>query len=163
LVTLGLSVGLEARFFSLAEVSQPDHLGTRGILYAAALDLWHRSPLVGIGAGNYEFDLGMVGHPEVRTHANSLYLQALSETGLIGLGATLFLVWTAIATYARSFSRRPLVIGVFAGNIALALHQIFDYLWFFPKVGVFWAILLAIGVVEVLAARSDVGPVPEAA
>jgi hypothetical protein len=55
------------------------------------------------------------------------------------------------------------VIGVFAGNIALALHQIFDYLWFFPKVGVFWAILLAIGVVEVLAARSDVGHVPEAA
>jgi O-antigen ligase len=162
LVSLGLSIGLEARFFSLAEVPQPDHLGTRSILYTAALDLWHRSPLVGIGAGNYEFDLGMVGHPEVRTHANSLYLQALSETGLIGLAATLFLVWTAIATYARSFSRRPLVIGVFAGNIALALHQIFDYLWFFPKVGVFWAILLAIGVVEVMNARNDAGPVPEA-
>ena len=50
----------------------------------------------------------------------------------------------------------------FPANIALALHQIFDYLWFFPKIGVFWAILLAIGVVEVLAARDDVGPVPEA-
>jgi O-antigen ligase len=163
LATVGLSLGLEARFFSLAEVPQPDHLGTRAILWAAALDLWRSSPLVGIGAGNFEFDLGMVGHPEVRTHANSLYLQALSETGLVGFAATLFLIWTVIATFARSFSRRPLLIGIFAANIALALHQIFDYLWFYPKVGVFWAILLAIGVVEVLAARDDVGPVPEAA
>jgi O-antigen ligase len=163
LVTLGLSVGLEARFFSVAEVPQPDHLGTRAILWAAALDLWRSSPLVGIGAGNFEFDLGMVGHPEVRTHANSLYLQALSEMGLAGFAATLYMIWAVITTFARSFSRRPLLIGVFAANIALALHQIFDYLWFFPKVGVFWAILLAIGVVEVLAARDDVGPVPESA
>ena len=161
LITLGLSIGLEARFFSLAEVPQPDHLGTRAILWQAALDLWRTSPVVGIGAGNFEFDTGMVGHPEVHTHANSLYLQALSETGLIGLGATLFMVWAVIATFARSFSRRPIVIGVFAANVALALHQVFDYLWFFPKVGMFWAILLAIGVVEVLAARSDVGLVPE--
>jgi O-antigen ligase len=162
LVVAGLSMGIEARFFSLAEVPQPDHLGTRSILRQSAIDLWRISPLVGIGAGNFEFDLGMVGHPDVQTHANSLYLQALSETGLAGLAATLFLLWSVIATFARSFSRRPIIIGVFAANVALALHQVFDYLWFFPKVGTFWAILLAIGVVEVLAARNDVGPVPEA-
>ncbi len=161
LVGVGLAFGLEARFFSVAEVSTPDHLGTRNILWMAALNLWRMSPLVGIGAGNFEFELGLVGHPEVQTHANSLYLQALSETGLVGFAATLYLLWTIFATFARSFSRRPLLIGVFAANIALALHQIFDYLWFYPKVGVFWAILLAIGVVEVLAARNDVGPVPE--
>ena len=161
LVTLGLAIGLEARFFTVAEVPQPDHLGTRAILWAAAIELWRISPLVGIGAGNFEFDLGMVGHPEVHTHANSLYLQALSETGLVGFAATIYLLWTLFVTFARSFSRRPLLIGVFAANIALALHQIFDYLWFYPKVGVFWAILLAIGVVEVLASRNDVGPVPE--
>jgi O-antigen ligase len=163
LVTLGLAVGLEARFFTLAEVPQPDHLGTRAILWAAALELWRMSPLVGIGAGNFEFDLGMAGHPEVHTHANSLYLQALSETGVIGFVATFALLGTVFATFARSFSRRPLVIGVFAANVALALHQVFDDLWFFPKVGIFWALLLAIGAVEVLAARDDVGPLPEAA
>jgi O-antigen ligase len=163
LIVLGLSLGLEARFFSLAEVPQPDHLGTRHILWSAALDLWQRSPIVGIGAGNFELSLGMVGHPEVHTHANSIYLQALSETGLVGLAAMLFLIWTSIATFARTFSRRPLVIGMFAAGVALALHQVYDDLWFFPKIGVFWAILLGIAAVEVLASRDDLGPVPEAA
>jgi O-antigen ligase len=163
LVGLGLLVGLEARFFTFAEVPQPDHLGTRAILWAAALDLWRTSPLVGIGAGNFELDLGMVGHPEVQTHANSVYLQALSETGAVGFVATLALIVTTIWTFARTYSRRPLVIGMFAASVALALHQVFDYLWFFPKIGVFWAVLLAIAVVELLNSRDDVGPLPEAA
>jgi O-antigen ligase len=162
LVVAGLAVGLQGRFFSLAEVPQPDHLGTRHILWTAALDLWKTSPVVGIGAGNFEFDLGMVGHPEVQTHANSVYLQALSELGLVGLAATLFFIWTTIGTFARTYSRRPLVIGMFAAGIALALHQVFDYLWFFPKIGVFWAVLAGIAVVEVLASRDDIGPLPEA-
>ena len=50
LVIAGLSIGIEARFFSLAEVPQPDHLGTRSILRQAAFDLWHMSPVVGIGS-----------------------------------------------------------------------------------------------------------------
>jgi O-antigen ligase len=163
LIVAGLSLGLEARFFSLAEVAQPDHLGTRHVLWAAAIALWHMSPIVGIGAGNFEFDLGMVGHPEVQTHANSVYLQALSEMGLIGLAATLYFIWQSIATFATTFSRRPLVIGLFAAGVALALHQVFDYLDFYPKIGVFWSILLGIAVVEVVASRDDVGPLPEAA
>ena len=163
LVVAGLALGLEARFYSLAEMPQPDHLGTRHILWSSALALWQTSPLVGIGAGNFEFDLGMVGHPDVHTHANSVYLQALSEMGLVGLAAMLYLMWTSIATFARTFSRRPLVIGMFAAGVALALHQVFDYLWFFPKIGIFWAVLLGIAVVELLASRDDIGRLPEAA
>jgi O-antigen ligase len=156
LVVLGGAVGLETRFFSLAEVPQPDHLGTRAALWRAALDLWRSSPIVGIGAGNYEFALSQVGLLDVRTHANSLYLQSLAETGIIGFGATLFLVYVSIQTFARSATRRPLVIGALAASVVLALHQIFDYLVFFPKVGSLWWIILAVGAVELMHARDDV-------
>jgi O-antigen ligase len=157
LVVLGASIGLEARFFSLAEVPQPDHLGTRAELWRAAIDLWRSSPIVGIGAGNYEFALAKVGLPDVRTHANSIYLQALAETGIIGLGATLYLIYVSIQTFIQSASRRPLIIGALAASVVLALHQIFDYLVFFPKIGSFWWIVLAIGSVELLNAREDAG------
>jgi len=161
LVGAGLMVGFEAHFFSLAEVPQPDHLGTRSILWSSALELWQRSPLTGVGAGNFELDLGMVGHPDVRTHANSVYLQFLAETGILGLAAVLFLIYASIAPFVQRYSRRALVIGVAAANIAIALHQIFDYLWFFPKVGGVWALLLGIGLVELLASREDVGMLPQ--
>jgi O-antigen ligase len=156
LVVLGASIGLETRFFSLAEVAQPDHLGTRSALWQAAINLWRTSPIVGVGAGNYELVLGRVGLLDVRTHANSIYLQSLAETGIIGLVATLLLVYVSIETFAQGASRRPLVIGALAASVVLALHQIFDYLVFFPKVGSLWWIVLAIGVVELGQARDDV-------
>jgi O-antigen ligase len=161
LVGIGLMSGLEARFFSLAEVATPNHLGTRSILWTAALDLWQRSPIVGIGAGNYELDLGLVGYPDVHTHANSLYLQSLAETGILGLAAVLFLIWQSIVPFVQRYSRRALVIGVAAANIAFALHQIFDYMWFYPKVGGVWCLLFGIGIVELLASRDDVGVLPQ--
>ena len=161
LVGIGLMVGFEWHFFSLAEVEGPNHLGTRAILWSSALELWKTSPLLGIGAGNFELDLGLVGHPDVHTHANSLYLQFLAETGILGLLAVLYLVRASIVPFVRRYSRRALVIGVAAANIAIALHQIFDYLWFYPKVGGFWALLLGIGVVELLASREDVGALPQ--
>jgi O-antigen ligase len=163
LVTLGTAIGLEARFFSLAEVAQADHLGTRSELWRAAIDLWRSSPVVGIGAGNYELDLGRVGLPDVRTHANSLYLQSLAETGAIGFLATLGLVYVSIQTFAQAASRRPLIVGALGASAALALHQVFDYLVFFPKIGVFWWLILAVGVVEVLQARNDARPLEAAA
>jgi O-antigen ligase len=155
LVVLGVAIGLESRFFSLAEIPQRDHLGTRGVLWKAALDLWRSSPIVGIGAGNYELALGRVGLTDVRTHANSLYLQSLAETGIVGFCAMLYLVYVSIQTFARGASRRPLVIGALAASVALALHQIFDYLVFFPKVGSLWWIVLAVGAVELVQSRAD--------
>lgn len=160
-ITLGASFGLQGRFFDWSEVAQPDHLGTRAILWTSAVALWRTSPIFGVGAGNYEEELGLVGHPEVHTHANSLYLQALAETGVVGLAAVLLLVYGSIAAFARSFSRRPLVIGVLAANTAIAMHQVFDYLWFYPKVGSFWALLLGIGIAEVLQSAPDIAAMPE--
>jgi O-antigen ligase len=161
IVVLGTAVGIESRFFSLAEVPQPDHLGTRAELWKAAIDLWRTSPIVGVGAGNYELELGKVGLPDVRTHANSIYLQSLAETGIIGLVAMLGLVYISIETFARSLVRRPLVIGVLGASVALALHQIFDDMVFFPKVGELWWLVLAIGVVEVVNSRDDARPLEE--
>lgn len=160
LIGAALMVGFEWHFFSLAEVPGPNHLGTRAILWSSAVELWQRSPILGIGAGNFQLDLGLVGHPDVRTHANSVYLQFLAETGVVGFAALLWLIYATIAPFVRRYSRRALVIGFAAANIAIVLHQIFDYLWFFPKVGGVWALLLGVAVAELLASREDAGAIP---
>ena len=64
---------------------------------------------------------------------------------------------------AGAASRRPLIVGALGASVGLALHQVFDYLVFFPKIGLFWWLILAIGVAEVMQSRSDARPAEVAA
>ena len=142
------STGLFGRFSSLAEVERPGGVGTRAELWRAAFALWKQHPLFGIGGGNFELEIAKVGPRGVRTHANSLYLQALVEGGLPLLGATVWTVVASITTFARGPFGAPLVLGALASSVGLASHQIFDLLVFYPKVGAMWTIVLALGVAE---------------
>lgn len=140
------------RFGSAAPTNAPASLGTREQLWHAALFLWRTHPIFGIGAGNFERELGIAGFPQLHTHANSLYLQALAEGGIVLAVATIALVFVSIAAFARGPFSAPLVAGALGASIGLAAHQVFDLLVFFPKVGETWWIVLALG-----AARLDRG------
>ncbi len=144
-----LGLNLLGRFSTFAEVEDPGAVGKRSQLWHAAWVLWRRHPLLGIGAGNFEFELGLAGYPKLRTHANSLYIQSLVEGGVPLFLSTLALVYTSIARFARTAAREPLVAGAFGASLGFALHQVFDLLVFFPKVGELWWIVLALGAARV--------------
>jgi O-antigen ligase len=121
-------------------------VGSRPELYRAALAMWLRHPLFGVGAGNFELELYEVGVLGVRTHANSWYLQSLAEGGLVLFTATLGLAATVLISFGRRLrASSPWVLAAFTATLALALHQIVDYLIFYPKIAGPWWILLGIG------------------
>ncbi len=116
-------------------------LGTRSQLWPAAIALFKRQPLVGVGAGNYEMLLPTVGLHGIQTHAGSLYLQTLAEQGIVGL--VVLLVFAAFVLQT-SFVRRanPLAMAAFLAWAGLLAHQVVDDLFFFPKVaGLCWLLL----------------------
>ena len=153
-VALALRAGVPAGYFSLDQAPQAaDHLANRSQLWHAAVELWRTSPVVGVGAGNYELDLAQAGLPNVRTHANSIYLQSLAETGILGLLATLGMFAVTIVTLGRSAVRRPLVVGALGATVALAAHQTFDDLFFFPKVATAYWLVVGVAVAEIAARR----------
>jgi O-antigen ligase len=151
------STSLLARFSSFAEVERSGGVGTRAQLWHAAIALWRQHPWLGIGAGNFELEIAKVGPAGVRTHANSLYLQALVEGGAPLLAATLATVVASIAAFARGPFRDPFVLGAFAGGIGLALHQVFDFLTFYPKVGAMFWIVLGLAATRVASSAASLG------
>jgi O-antigen ligase len=153
-IALALRAGVPAGYFTLDQATQSaDHLANRQQLWHAAVALWRTSPVVGVGAGNYELDLPQAGMTAVRTHANSIYLQSLAEGGVLGLAATVGLFVVTIVTLARSRVRRPLVVGALGATVALASHQIFDDLFFFPKVASAFWLVVGVAVAEIAARR----------
>lgn len=121
-------------------------VGYRGELWRAAIALWREHPVLGVGAGNYELELRNAGVAGVRTHANSWYLQSLAEGGVLLFAATAALVMTLLASLgARLRDAPPWRLAAFAASLAVVVHQIADYLVFYPKVGGTWWILIALG------------------
>jgi O-antigen ligase len=133
-------------------------VGNRSELWHAAWRMWRAHPILGVGAGNFEFLLAAYGVAGVRTHANSWYLQSLAEGGLLLFAATIALLATIIASFGYAGSLRrlraasPWALAALAATVALALHQIVDYVVFYPKVGSAWWLLIGIAAAAVCSA-----------
>jgi O-antigen ligase len=139
-----VKLDLFGRFMSASDIDTASGLGSRDELWTAAIAFWRAHPILGIGAGNFELELPQAGLPGVRTHANSLYLQTLAEGGILLFGATLASIVAAIRTFYVRAPKDALFVGIGAATIALAVHQLVDFLTFFPKVGGFWWLWLGI-------------------
>jgi O-antigen ligase len=130
---------------SLEESAYAGGVGDRRELWRTAWAMFRAHPLLGVGAGNYELELPSYGAVGVRTHANSWFLQSLAEGGIPLFAATLAVVIVVIATFARRVrDGSPWILAALAASIALSVHQVADYLVFYPKVGTAWWILVGI-------------------
>lgn len=128
--------------FRLVLPQNPGGVGTRNELWEAALVLFAQHPVFGVGAGNFELLLSKVGLAGVQTHANSLWLQTLAEQGVVGIAALLALAAVVARELIVNVQRSWLVQVALVATVCLLLHQIFDDLFFYPKIGLLWWLLL---------------------
>lgn len=152
-VGFGMLRGADGLFGSIHDLR--GGLGTRTLLWHNAVTLWLAHPWFGVGPGNFELhSYAMSG---VRTHANSLYLNTLAETGIAGFAAIVAFTLAPLAVLAR-YARNWIVAGVLGACVALALHHVVDTLWIYPKVGTLWMVLLGVGAAlcDTLADRDEV-------
>jgi O-antigen ligase len=152
--TLLARLGALGRFFAVQDTDYSTGLGTRSELWWAAGRFFVTHPILGIGAGNFEFELSSLGIIGVRTHANSLYLQSLAEGGVLLFAAIVCALGAAISILYGARERDAFALGAGAATIALAVHQVLDDLFFFPKVGGFWWICLGIAAASLALRRA---------
>lgn len=139
------NAGDVARFLAFTPAHSPGGVGDRHQLWRAALALFSRSPLTGVGAGNFEFLLPTVGLSGVQTQASSLWLQTLAEQGVLGLAALTFFAVVALRETYRLRWQQPLAFAAFLALASLLAHQLVDDLFFYPKVAAVAWLLLGAG------------------
>jgi len=135
---------------------------TRPELWRAAVRLWWRHPLWGVGPDNFRRSYPQAlshvpSNPRApfddRIHANSLYFETLADLGLAGMCALGLLMVTLARTAWRSVSAPMAPAAPFLAAIAVAVgtffvHGLLDwFLEFTPTYGLHW-LLIALLVAE---------------
>ena len=118
-------------------------------LWSAAWDENASSPLIGTGAGAFEYWWNRHGGAEVVRDAHSLYLQTLGELGIVGillLGSFLLvvLVGGGSAVIRAPAADNPPLAAALAGCVAFCLTAIFDWMWQIPVLPVATLLLASV-------------------
>jgi O-antigen ligase len=161
-IAVGLVVAVGGRAwdqFSSSDIQFPDspeqHFGQlsgagRHDFWRVAIDAYAEKPVLGVGAGAYEFAWEEDRSIDIPVHdAHSLYLEAFAELGLLGgllvLAMVGFLLWTGYAAWrgaqGPARERAAVLLAVMA---AFAVGAGFAWFWEIPGFGAIF--FLAAGV-----------------
>ena len=127
--------------------------------WRVAIDGFSEKPILGHGAGTYEFSWEQHRSIDLPVHdAHSLYLEAFDELGIVGGLLVLALVGTLLwcgfsAWRAAPHPERERYAALFAAMLAFAVGAAFD--WFWELAGLGAVFFLAAGVLVSVGAPSS--------
>jgi hypothetical protein len=145
--------------FSSSDVQFPDrpeqHFSDfsgagRHDFYRVAIDAFGEKPLLGTGAGTYQFSWEEHRSIELPLHnAHSLYLEAFAELGLVGgllvLGLVAMLLWTGLQAWrAAPHPARERYAALLAVALTFAVGAAFDWFWELPDLGAVFFLATAV-------------------
>ncbi|MBI1876369.1 MAG: O-antigen ligase family protein [Acidobacteria bacterium] len=134
----------------IAELPRPRPRIGRIELWRAAGRMLRTAPLFGVGPDNFRLEYGRfadIDRPDPRVHANNVYLEFMTGSGLVGGAMFLWLVWrlgrVAVTKWRQAPpDRLPLVMGAAAAVGAILLHGFVDaFFEFTPTYLMIWLAL----------------------
>ena len=153
LLTIGVAIAIGGRAwdqFTASDVQFPNqpehHFGSfnganRDEFWRVAIDGFEERPLLGHGAGTYQFSWEQLRHiPLPVRDAHSLYLEAFTELGLVGgllvLALVGTLLWTGFAAWRGAIgAQKELYAALLAAALAFAVGAAIDWFWEIAAVG----------------------------
>jgi O-antigen ligase len=109
--------------------------------YKVAIEAFGEKPILGHGAGTYQFSWDQLRTIELPVHdAHSLYLESFAELGAVGgllvLGLIGSLLWCAFATWrAAAEPQRDRYAALLSAMLAFAVGAAFDWFWEIAALG----------------------------
>src|SRR5205085_8386953 len=131
-----LYAGFDAVYDRLAAIQRHlDVTGGRWQIVQDVLGVWGKYPVAGTGLGTHAFVFpahDRTGAPLLAEYVENEYVQALEETGALGLAIVLAfagIVWFHFSRAARA--RRPRIVvacfGLAYGLLAVMVHSVSDF------------------------------------
>lgn len=118
--------------------------------FSIAIDAWRTSPWTGIGLGNYGlFSADFIEDtPQSDDIVNNQYLEYLAETGIVGLGSFLLLIWVITWHFFKAYrwaddEIKPWLVGLFAAFFGTLVQYNFFSTVAIMHIWVFFGLLLA--------------------
>jgi O-antigen ligase len=132
--------------FTSSDLGTPSGLteaSSRGRIqfWDVALEAFGEKPIVGHGAGTYQFAWDQLRTLHMaNTQAHSLYLQMLDELGIVGgllaLGLVLCLLWVGFTAWRAAGGRERELYAVLLGvAFAFAIGVAYDWFWQLAMIG----------------------------
>ena len=136
-ITVACALGAIAAGLIFERLSGVDEFTevTRLAIWAGAGALFLRSPVAGIGFGNLRSVLALfIDGPNGILDAHNLYLELLSETGILGFGVFLGMVVSVVRRALRMHEERDsmrwmIAFGVLIAIASVLVHGTVDYLF----------------------------------
>lgn len=150
LLAIGVAIAVGGRAWSQFTASdvqfpnQPEHHfgsfsgANRDEFWRVAVDAFSEKPVLGHGAGTYQFSWDQLRSISLPVHdAHSLYLEAFTELGLVGgllvLGLVGTLLWAGFAAWrGAAGAQRELCAALLAAALAFAVGAAIDWFWEIP-------------------------------
>jgi hypothetical protein len=139
----------------LGRVAFDPSTSARLVSMQQALEGWTKRPILGYGVTGFAF-------------MDAQYARTLVETGILGLGAFLWLVWSALRSGVVAFrvlpdrDERGLALGFVAGLVGLLVHALGANTFIIVRImEPFWFFAAVVVALPVLAAQETAVPAPK--
>ena len=148
---------VQQRLLSLLRPNQDPAINDRIEIIEATLKLGFEHPIFGVGYGRRRLREGLAKSPDPLlreksriAHAHNVYAELFACTGLVGLGAFLWLLGDATSRMLRKIHKeqdalnRMRQVGIFTAFIAFMVTGLGDVVFYFHEPRIFFFTLLAL-------------------
>ncbi len=177
-VALGLPATVERQFDRFVEGNRTPETDQRSRIFnpgnngrldhwRVALDAWRDHPVTGTGAGTFQLQWNQRRKDDlVVRDGHSLYVETLSDLGLVGFGlvvlALLGMIGAGVRRAARrrrtAWADRSLDAVVVALVVAWAVHAGLDWMWEMPALTAWLFALAGMALAARVPSRGEAGP-----
>jgi O-antigen ligase len=139
---------IRARFLSTFNL-QGGSVRGRIEIWREALAVFSQHPFLGVGLGNYAYQIDPAASYRFPIYAHNTYLDIAAETGIVGLLSWTFLleaaIWGSTKSYFKSkrLKMETVGIGLATSLIYFSIHSFFETPLFSPRILPFLVILIA--------------------